>query len=217
MIENLFPTPIGRYKLERDLLSDELSFVQEQKTRPNFSNLTSTNNTILKTKELSQLKSFIEISLLDYFNTVHKPKYKVDINITQSWINYTEKGQHHHKHDHPNSFISGVFYLQANKEKDRIYFFDNKYKQIKLLPSEWNKWNSDSWWFDVGTNDLILFPSHLTHMVQTVETEETRISLSFNTFPTGQIGDVDALTSLTQSSVDIFDKSDAHFNVLESS
>lgn len=67
---------------------------------------------------------------------------------------------------------------------------------IKLPPSEWNVWNSESWWFEVGTGDLVLFPSHLQHMVETVQGEQTRISLSFNTFPVGLVGEEVDLTGL---------------------
>jgi hypothetical protein len=89
-----------------------------------------------------------------------------------------------------------VFYVQADKAKDRIYFYRNGYQQIKFPPSDWNVWNSESWWFDVGSCDLILFPSSLTHMVPTVESEQTRISLSFNTFPVGNVGEEMDLTGL---------------------
>jgi hypothetical protein len=67
---------------------------------------------------------------------------------------------------------------------------------IKLPPQEWNLWNSESWWFEVGTGDLVLFPSSLTHMVETVQGTDTRISLSFNTFPVGNIGEEVSLTGL---------------------
>lgn len=196
MIHSLFPTPIGLYELGRDLTAKELSFLKNQETRNNMGNTTSTNNTILKAKELTKLRDFIETKVSDYFTTVYSPKHKVNLKITQSWTNYTEPGQYHHKHAHPNSFVSGVFYIQADKNKDKIYFFRDGYEQIKFPPSEWNVWNSESWWFEAETCKLILFPSSLTHMVQTVESDQTRISLSFNTFPVGSVGEEMDLTGL---------------------
>jgi hypothetical protein len=92
--------------------------------------------------------------------------------------------------------VSGVFYPQANRETDKIYFYKDGFQQIKLPPENWNIWNSESWWFDVGTGDLLLFPSGLTHMVEPVQGDQTRISLSFNTFPLGLVGDEVDLTSL---------------------
>lgn len=202
MIHNLFPTPIGMYRLDRDLTAKELSFLKNQKTRSNMGNTTSTNNTILKSKELTKLRDFIESSISDYFTKVYNPKHTVNLKVTQSWTNYTEPGQYHHKHAHPNSFVSGVFYIQADKTKDKIYFYRDGYEQIKFPPKDWNVWNSESWWFDVGTCDLILFPSSLTHMVQTIEHQETRISLAFNTFPVGHVGDEMDLTGLSLGELD---------------
>lgn len=196
MIHNLFPTPVGIYQLDRDLTAKELSFLKNQETRNNMGNTTSIDNTILKAKELTQLRDFVETKVSDYFTTVYNPKHKVNLKITQSWTNYTEPGQYHHKHAHPNSFVSGVFYIQADKNKDKIYFFRDGYEQIKFPPSEWNVWNSESWWFEAETCKLILFPSSLTHMVQTVESDQTRISLSFNTFPVGSVGEEMDLTGL---------------------
>lgn len=201
MIHNLFPTPVGRYELGRDLTAKELSFLKNQETRFNAGNTTSKDNTILKNKELTKLRDFLETSISEYFKTVYNPKHQVNLKITQSWTNYTENGQYHHKHAHPNSFVSGVFYVQANKEKDKIYFYRDGYQQIKFPPSEWNVWNSESWWFEVGTGDLILFPSSLTHMVETVQHDQTRISLSFNTFPVGVVGDEMDLTGLQLETV----------------
>ncbi len=196
MIHNLFPTPVGRYELGRDLNAKELSFLKNQETRSNMGNTTSIDNTILKNKELTQLRDFIETKVSEYFTTIYNPKHKVNLKITQSWTNYTENGQYHHKHAHPNSFVSGVFYIQATKEKDKIYFYKDGYEQIKFPPTEWNVWNSESWWFEVGTGDLVLFPSNLTHMVQTLDHDQTRISLAFNTFPVGAIGEEVDLTGL---------------------
>jgi uncharacterized protein (TIGR02466 family) len=134
MIHNLFPQPVGMYKLERDLTEKELDFIKGQETRPNMGNVTSTNNTVLRHKAMTKLRDFIETKVAEYFKTIHNPKHNVDLRITQSWINYTEPGQFHHKHAHPNSFVSGVFYPQANKETDKIYFYKDGFQQIKLPP-----------------------------------------------------------------------------------
>ena len=196
MIHNLFPTPVAIYKLDRKLTEEELVFIKGQETRPNMGNVTSIDNTILRNHSMTKLRDFIESNISEYFKTVYSPKHDVSLRITQSWINYTEPGQYHHKHAHPNSFVSGVFYPQANRETDKIYFYRDGFQQIKFPPSDWNVWNSESWWFEVGTGDLVLFPSSLTHMVETVKGEDTRISLSFNTFPVGLVGEEMDLTGL---------------------
>ena len=195
-IHNLFPLPIGFFRLGRDLTKTELGFITGQDKYPNQGNTTSANRKILVGKEMTDIRDFIEDSILEYFKTVHDPKGDVSLYITQSWANYTEPGQYHHKHAHPNSFISGVFYPQADRSVDKIYFYKSGYERIKVQPATWNHWNSESWWFEVGSGDLILFPSHLEHMVETKIGNETRISISFNTFLKGHIGVDESLTGL---------------------
>ena len=56
--------------------------------------------------------------------------------------------------------------------------------------------NSEAWWFQVKTGDIILFPSSLTHMVENKEGANTRISLAFNVFIKGKIGKKEELIEL---------------------
>ena len=195
-ITNLFPTAIGFSKLGRDLTQQELDFIIGQVRYSNEGNTTSENKKLLKSIELTEIREFIEDAMLEYFKLIHAPQFDVTPYITQSWSNYTELGQYHHKHAHPNSIISGVFYPQAKKEKDKIYFYKDGYERINIPTENWNHWNSKSWWFEVGAGDLILFPSNLTHMVQTKEDDNTRISIAFNTFLKGYIGSDENLTGL---------------------
>ena len=108
-VHNLFPLPIGFARLGRDLTKTELDFILGQERYANQGNTTSADRKILRHKELTDVRDFIEDAMLEYFKTVHDPKGDVALYVTQSWANYTEPGQYHHKHAHPNSFISGVF------------------------------------------------------------------------------------------------------------
>ena len=196
VINNLFPTPVVFFKFGRDLTETELEFIKGQEHYANEGNTTSKDRKILKNKELTELRDFIEDSMLEYFKAIHAPKFDVSLYLTQSWANYTEAGQYHHKHAHPNSVVSGVFYPQADRSVDKIYFYKDGYERIKVPAAEFNPYNSESWWFEVGAGDLILFPSHLTHMVQIKEGDNTRISIAFNTFVKGYIGSDESLTGL---------------------
>ena len=191
---SLFPTAVTFFKYNT-ITEKETKFITKQKTRGNQGNTTSIDTNILENKEMKKLKQFIEKSLKEYFQNIYVPKNNVEPYITQSWCNYTKEGQFHHRHAHPNSFVSGVFYVQADKTKDKIYFYKEEYKRIKVPAKEYNLFNSDSWWFETGTNDLVIFPSNLIHMVEKVIGKE-RISLSFNTFLKGYIGEDIELTGL---------------------
>jgi uncharacterized protein (TIGR02466 family) len=193
---NLFPTAVSFFDFGTDLTEVESDFIKNLEQRNNDGNMTSVNNNLFDCAELAEIARFCEESVQEYFKEIYAPKFEVAPYITQSWANFTQKGQWHHKHEHPNSFISGVFYVQAVEDKDKIHFYKNGYQQLKIPAETFNLYNSDSWWLGVKTGQLILFPSHLTHMVHTVETDETRISISFNTFLKGYIGNDIELTGL---------------------
>jgi uncharacterized protein (TIGR02466 family) len=192
----LFPTPVGQFHFDKQLSKKQLLFLNEQKQKPNEGNTTSELRKILDDKCVKDLREFVDDCIAKYMAGTYAPKFDVKLQVTQSWMNYTKPGQFHHKHAHPNSFLSGVFYVNADPEKDKIYFFKDGYERIKLETENWNMFNSESWWIPVATNKLVLFPSYFTHMVQTVEAQETRVSLAFNTFPKGYIGNDDSLTGL---------------------
>jgi len=195
-IHNLFPIPVGFF--DRNVTDQEKKFLLELEQRPNQGNNTSKNNVILQDPTISDLKTFLETSVNEYFKNVYQPKYHVNLRITQSWVNYSASGQYHHKHSHSNSYISGVYYIQTNPN-DRIYFYRDGWQQIKFSSEHFNPYNSDSWWFEAIQGKLILFPSSLTHMVPTVQGDVVRVSLSFNTFPMGIIGEEMDLTGLQLS------------------
>jgi uncharacterized protein (TIGR02466 family) len=197
-INGIFPIPVYISKLDRKLTKKELSFVDKSKLDfyKNEGNITSNNNYILNQKVFGSLKEDLYLRVEDYFKKVLSYTDAVTPYITQSWLNYTETNQYHHKHAHPNSLVSGVFYINCDEKFDKIKFFNDKYKPIKLEVKEWNVWNSESWWFPVKTGDIILFPSSLTHMVETKEGTNTRISLAFNIFIKGKIGVNKNLTEL---------------------
>jgi len=175
------------------LNKDEIDFVRSLEQRPNDGNTTSKNNYLLREESMERIAAFVQNCLDEYMKSTYAPKYDVKPYITQSWANYTKAGQYHHKHAHPNSFISGCVYIAA--KGDKIYFYRDGHQQIKLPTENWNPYNSESWWFEVNEGDVIMFPSSLTHMVQTVDGEE-RISIAFNSFLKGTIGSADELTEL---------------------
>jgi len=197
-INIIFPTPIYISKIDRELTPLELKFVDKNKKDfyQNDGNIRSNNNYILNEKQFANIKKELDLKVQDYFDKVISPANKITPYITQSWLNYTETNQYHHKHAHPNSLVSGVFYINCHEEHDKIKFFNDNYKTIKLEVKDWNMWNSESWWFSVKTGDVILFPSSLTHMVETKEGDNTRISLAFNVFIKGTVGNNKNLTEL---------------------
>ncbi len=199
IIHGIFPTPIYISKLDRKLTPLELKFVDKSKknSHNNEGNIISNNNYILNEKPFANIKEELNLRVKDYFEKVISPTDAITPFITQSWLNYTETNQYHHKHAHPNSLVSGVFYINCHEELDKIKFFKKDiYQTIKPEIKNWNVWNSEAWSFVVKTQDIIMFPSSLTHMVENKEGTNTRISLAFNVFIKGTIGNEKNLNKL---------------------
>ena len=200
-IQSLFPTPVLFGEMGRAYTKEELQFVKDshKKIIKNNGNIHTLDSYILNQPAMVGIKSILDEYVKEYYtNIMCVNMNKVSPYITQSWINYTKSGEHHHRHAHPNSLVSGVLYIDSNKEKDKIFFYNpqDNYKRIKPETISWNIYNSESWWFPVGTGELIMFPSELTHMVEQKEGKNLRTSLAFNTFLKGDLGITLELTEL---------------------
>ncbi|OUW60011.1 MAG: hypothetical protein CBD63_04415 [Candidatus Pelagibacter sp. TMED203] len=197
---SIFPTPIYTTKIDRGFTKQELQFVKEQKKHctNNQGNINTKDNYILNRKQFKNIKKFLDKHCKNFLDTIICPKNNIELYITQSWLNYTETNQYHHKHSHPNSVVSGVFYFDSDIKNDKILFSKDAYQQIRpeIDNTKWNLWNSGTWYFPVQTGDLFLFPSSTTHQVETKKGNNTRISLAFNTFYKGSVGSNFELTEL---------------------
>jgi uncharacterized protein (TIGR02466 family) len=197
-VHGLFPTPVLFAKFHRDWTKEEKEFFEEtaKSTTQNTGNKTSADRYVLDHDVMKDIREYYQFYLNYYMEKIYAPKYSVETYITQSWMNYTDTGQFHHKHAHPNSWLSGCIYVNTDKEKDRITFYKEGYNRINLPTENFNPYNSESWWFSVGTGDIVIFPSYLTHMVEQTTSNDTRVSIAINTFLKGYIGDEHSLTGL---------------------
>ncbi len=171
--------------------------------KQNRINLTTKENYFLD-KELPLLKRFFKKCIKTYADNIifggSKERNEVEFKITQSWLNVSRVGSlGHHEHTHPNSYISGVFYINVDETRDGITFINefNSRKGIEVMASEYNTFNASEWVYPVKEGELVIFPSHLIHYVKPIETGNfDRVSLAFNVFPFGNLGDTEFLHGL---------------------
>lgn len=198
-IELLFPIPIVFIDLGRELTEIEKSAITQfkNKTHKNEGNLTSSNKYVLKDDKLKELDKFFVQESHNYFKNFCNPKNNIEFYITQSWLNMTDTNEFHHKHSHPNSFLSGVFYIEADEELDDITFHNSLNSFMFTFESEACPiFFANSWTFKIKKNTLVLFPSTLIHSVDNTKSKNTRISSAFNTFVKGNFGSNKGLTEL---------------------
>jgi len=155
----------------------------------NMVNQISDNQYILNEPEYQQLRDDIYVNLKTYWRHVMNATCEAEPEITHSWFNVTYPGQSHHKHRHPNSYISGVLFWQYH---DSAITFDNdRYNQIEYETDCSTPLNSNTWSVHPQPGLLLLFPSYQSHSVKPVhEGQEPRLSLSFDTWLRGDVNSI---------------------------
>lgn len=194
-IMDLFPTPLYITNINKPISTQQKEYLLNAPKIDNMGNLRGEDGYVLNQPMFAELKQFIMQCIKEYVVSVYANP-NLDVYITQSWANYTKPREFHHKHSHPNSFISGVFYVNAKPKEDMIKFYRDKPAFFDLLKGQPNNYNSQDVAILVETGDLVLFPSNFVHDVPPTTSEETRISISFNTFIRGYIGDEKSSTAL---------------------
>ena len=192
---SVFPTPVQIYKYENNI-EKELKHIEslEWKAQPANGNFRSADSYLTKHEQLQKIVLFFKECIDDYCNTIVNSDQRLV--ITQLWGNKNPKGSRHHEHVHPNSIISGVFYLRQDPKLPPIQFSKSNQHGIKLDPKKYNTFNAETFLLPCVAGELILFPSNLRHSVPQNQGEEERISLSFNTFSIDELGGRDTLTHL---------------------
>ena len=109
---------------------------------------------------------------------------KYTINLKNMWININPKGGYNVVHVHPNSFFSGVFYVQTPKDCGNIILrHPCSHTENDWKDEFWNKLSFETStlnYLNAKENMLYIFPSWLEHYVQVNKSKKDRISISFN-------------------------------------
>ena len=110
-------------------------------------------------------------------------------NITNMWSNVLKPGEEHKVHTHSNNYLSGVFYVEAEKTSSII--FKDPRPQADVISPKFTKTNVDNAntiTYDSASNRMILFPSWLQHYVPINFSNKNRISIAFNIMFKGKVG-----------------------------
>ena len=192
---SVFPTAVQIYKYENSI-DKELNYIENlpYKEQVGNANFKSKDSYLTKHEQLKDLKIFFKECIDDYCNVITNSDQRLV--ITQLWANKNPTGAKHHEHIHPNSIISGVFYLRQDKSLPPIQFSKSNQHSLKLDPKKYNTFNAEIFLLPCTAGELILFPSDLRHSVPINVGKEERISLSFNTFSIDVLGNEDSLTHL---------------------
>jgi uncharacterized protein (TIGR02466 family) len=102
--------------------------------------------------------------------------------ITGSWANIAAPGGRVLMHNHPNNFLSGVYYAQVQSGANTINFHDPRSQAAVVRPpvTELTSYNTDQVVVEVDEGTMVIFPAWLSHSVEANGSDRERISVSFN-------------------------------------
>ncbi len=197
---SVMPQQFYKFTCSEDILTAAQENIFNLPYSPNTSNQTSLDHRLERSPALEPLFNWFSDCLGELKNDLLMECDR--IKITQAWSNKTSPGQSHHWHSHPNSFVSGVFYLTTSQAGTRFAIGDI-----------WSPKKNFSGNLDLNTRSdvapithvepavagtLVLFPSVVDHCVAPDPDEkDDRFTMSFNTFPEGVIGTYSTLAGLT--------------------
>ncbi|MBT8143660.1 MAG: hypothetical protein KJO55_03105 [Gammaproteobacteria bacterium] len=100
----------------------------------------------------------------------------------QAWANINTPGAFNNPHIHPNSHLSGVYYVSAPDDCGSIYFRDPRQLSLMSPPplQSTNELTATEAAMPAEDGRIYVFPAWLEHGVQPNRSEAERIGISFN-------------------------------------
>ena len=184
-ILKLFPTLILGEILSNISQEETSKYINYCKNLKNVDNQIngefSENQRVLDNPLFSLLSSTIldySKKLLNSYNHVFE-----DLQISSSWVNILNKSEEIEMHSHPNSYISGVYYLTEGSSIS----FKSPLNEKWLFREDFTLFEDKGFKIKPQQNFLLLFPSFLQHKVVPCNSNG-RISIAFNIIPKGEFG-----------------------------
>ena len=182
---NISPTPIYYIpNTEYNISEEELNVINSIPMITNKFCELSESVHVLDLEGLSGIKKLCQYHV-DQF-TKEVCKIRQDFYIQTSWVTKKYKSQFHQLHTHPNSIMSGIFYIDVTRDMGPLTFKNENFLTKKFDFAydyeEWNAINSSTYSLNVTSNSIVIFPSWLNHSVEENQSDTPRISIAFNVF-----------------------------------
>lgn len=143
------------------------------------------NNKLHLCPEMSSFWKWVDTVLEDYRRTFKYAAEEFKVNL--SWCNKSNSQGKHSEHMHPNSFISGIYYLSDNSSP--TIFHDPRWQaKSGIVVAAYAEMCSKEFVCPSDKGTLVLFPSWLPHFTESdsnIAPGQHRFTISFNTLPYG--------------------------------
>ena len=183
-----FPTVIWNDELKHINNSELKEYVEKLnkddtgKVASNYGGWQSKSYDILSERPIA-IERFIQ-SIQKNINDCTKMAGLMDLQISDYWWNINKKGDYNHLHDHRDSILSGVYYIDIGDENMGNIHFEREDNAEFFLPRVMPKRNHISAvraTYKPMSGGLLIFPSWVRHSVDGNKSDKPRISMSFNT------------------------------------
>ena len=178
----LWATPIFSTTASTNAIVKARSKILEDYARCQAQGLWATHDQLNLELEFADLSA----EILEFANQCldHLTVKRDSIYITCMWSNVSPVGHPHSNHQHPNSFYSGLVYLQVPPNSAGTTFRDPRPAAQVLVP-EYHRpsieFMGQDYVIPAEESKMLLWPSWVAHQVEPVKSGPgLRISLSFN-------------------------------------
>jgi uncharacterized protein (TIGR02466 family) len=187
-IQYCFPTAIFSTvdeSLAEEMLPIAKKVLSDKELLTNILNYKSTFNPYGGVETFDEFKPFVRHVCDIGMRFFTEQGYKLDFNefIPHVFISEMRKGDFHHIHAHPNSTLSGIFYLQVPENSGSIMFYDPKPRKnfVEMDKVFQTESNMNTMKVDPQKGLMLMWESWLEHSVtQCQNKKDGRITIVFN-------------------------------------
>ena len=106
------------------------------------------------------------------------------IAIDRCWLNVLGKGDSIDVHNHPNSFYTGIYFVQAPVDGARLFLYHPAAEMGFSMPfTKETKLNQRAYVYRPRPGDLLVYESHIAHSFQVHDSDQEHINLCFTASP----------------------------------
>jgi uncharacterized protein (TIGR02466 family) len=199
----LFPTVVGVFDCDTfdrhaSMWRAEVATAFKERGEKFASPQHQTDDRLHERPQLAGLIAFFRRSSAEYMRGL-KYKNGVELRLQGCWASTLVGPDRFEIHQHPNSFLSGAFYLDVGEGAKPLLFRDPRSQSRNFdIPVEEELLINTKYHAIAAINGrLLLFPSWLEHRVPPSFSEVPRVSLSFNMTVHGDVGSTQESTRAT--------------------
>lgn len=195
------PIYLAHVDIEQKIVDNVMA--EEFSRMPAGNGYSTVNKKLLDSMPHKQLHKIVNEHMENYVYRILQVNHmKHKFELQNSWAIKHKTGDWAQKHDHVNSLVSGIIYLDCEDNSGQLVLHKQQQwnnifpRALHIEYLEYNNNTASDWNYTPRTGDIIIFPSHVEHSVTVNNNEKDRYCCAFNYFVRGTsaAGDHSSLT-----------------------